>query len=125
MYSSSQSTKYEEMFKSPLDEIIVTKTARDKQRRYLTPAQLRTVLREGVGRVHRRTSPNHDGLYPQNKFVFRGTFQETELDIVFIVEDGQTTIITQMSQHAESLQGMYYEQVGTTATEAIASIKRE
>jgi|APHM01.1.fsa_nt_gi hypothetical protein len=113
------------MPEDPLDEIIVSKTASDKQRRYLTPTQLRTVLREENGRVHRRSSPNHDGLYPKNKFVFRGTFHEKQLDIVFVTEDTQTTVITQMSQHTESLQGMYYEQVGTTAAEAIASIESD
>ncbi|ESS10905.1 MAG: hypothetical protein A07HR60_02048 [uncultured archaeon A07HR60] len=109
----------------PLGEITVSKTAMDKQRRYLTASQLRDALRNAYGRVHRRTSPNHDGLYPQNKFVFRGTFHGKDIDIVFVVEDDQTTVITQMSQHVDSLQGRYYEQVGTSASEAIANMPAE
>lgn len=107
---------------SPLDTIRVTNTAREKQNRYLTPPELRTALREQPGYVCRKTSPNRDGLYDQSKFIIRGTFFETDLDIVFTVESDHLVVLTQMSQHADSLRGHFYEQVGTTAADAVAAV---
>jgi hypothetical protein len=107
---------------SPLDDIRVTETAREKRDRYLTPDQLRTVLREGAGYVCRKRSPNHEGLYDDSKFLMRGTFFETELDIAFIIEDDHVVVVTQMSQHSQSLRGRFYEQIGTTAADAVAAV---
>ena len=108
---------------SPLDTVRVTTTAREKRDRYLTPEELRTALREGSGYVCRKTSPNHEGLYDERKFTIRGTFSGTDLDIVFTVETDHIVVLTQMSQHAESLRGRFYEQVGTTAADAVAAVR--
>lgn len=107
---------------TPLDDIRVTKTARDKRDRYLTPAQLRTALRAGSGYLCRKTSPNHDGLYDDSKFLLRGSFAGVELDIVFQVESDHVVVITQMSQHSESVRGRFYEHVGSTAADAVATL---
>jgi hypothetical protein len=107
---------------SPLDDIEISKTARDKSSRYLAPAQLRTVLREETGYVCRKRSPSHEGLYDDSKFVMRGTFCGTDLDIVFTVETDRVVVVTQMSQHSESLRGRFYERVGTTAADAVAAL---
>ncbi len=107
---------------SPLDDIRVTETAREKRNRYLTPAQLRATLRDGTGYVCRKQSPNHDGLYDSSKFLMRGQFFETELDIAFVLEDDHTVVVTQMSQHSESLRGRFYERVGTTAADAVRAV---
>ena len=103
----------------PLANIDVSDTARKKRGRYLTPDQLRTALRTETGYVCRRTSPNHDGLYDLNKFLFRGTFAGRSLDIVFVVEASRTVVVTQMSQHADSVRGRFYEAVGETARDAV------
>lgn len=110
------------MTTEPLGDIAVSDTAAEKRGRYLTPAQLRTALREGSGRVYRRSSPNHDGLYDQRRFVIRGTFAGTPLDIVFAVETGRVVVVTQMSQHATTLEGRFYEAIGTTAADAAATL---
>lgn len=52
----------------------------------------------------------------------RGTFFGTDLDIVFTVEPDRIVVVTQMSQHANSLRGHFYEQVGTTAADAVAAV---
>ncbi|GAA5433526.1 hypothetical protein [Haloarcula japonica] len=102
-----------------VDRITVSHTAMEKADRYLTPEQLKTVLREHTGYVCRRTSPNHDDLYPNNEFTLRGEFCGLPLDIVFAVEDDHVTVITQMSQHSDSLRGQFYEYVGDTAEDAV------
>ncbi|ERG89704.1 MAG: hypothetical protein J07HX5_01876 [halophilic archaeon J07HX5] len=107
---------------SPLDTVHVSETARAKRDRYLTPAELRTVLRDRAGYVCRKTSPNHEGLYDKTKFIMRGQFRKTDLDIVFTVEPDRLVVVTQMSQHADSLRGRFYEQVGTTAADAVAAV---
>jgi hypothetical protein len=107
---------------SPLDDIEVTRTAREKRTRYLTPAQLRTALREESGYVCRKSSPAHEGLYDDSKFILRGTFFDTGLDIVFTVETDRVVVVTQMSQHSESLRGRFYERIGTTAADAVAAL---
>jgi hypothetical protein len=107
---------------SPLDTVRVSETARAKRDRYLTPAELRTVLRDRAGYVCRKTSPNHEGLYDETKFIMRGRFFGTDLDVVFTVEPDRLVVVTQMSQHADSLRGRFYEQVGTTAADAVAAV---
>jgi hypothetical protein len=107
---------------TPLDDVRVTRTARDKRDRYLTPAELRAAIREGAGYVCRKTSPNHDGLYDDSEFLLRGTFSGVELDIVFRIERDHVVVITQMSQHSESVRGRFYEHVGSTAADAVASV---
>lgn len=109
--------------RTPLDRIQVTATAREKSSRYLTPAQLRTVLRERTGYVCRKSSPRHEGLYDDSKFIARGTFFEVDLDIVFTVESDRVVVVTQMSQHSDSLRGRFYERVGTTAADAVATLR--
>lgn len=106
---------------TPLDEIQVSRTARTKRDRYLTPDQLRTALREGSGYVCRKTSPNHEGLYDGSRFILRGSFFGVDLDIVFTIERDHVVVVTQMSQHSQSLRGRFYEQVGTTAAEAVTT----
>lgn len=108
--------------RAPLDDIRVSQTAQNKSSRYLTPEQLRTVLRTASGYVCRKTSPNHDGLYDDSKFIMRGTFYETQLDIVFTVENDYVTVVTQMSQHADSLRGRFYDHIGETAGDAIEMV---
>lgn len=103
----------------------MTDTAAEKSDRYLTPAQLRRALRTGEGYLARKSSPNHDDLYDTRQFVFRGEFEGVSLDIVFRVEDEYVVVITQMSQHADSLRGHFYEQVGTTASDAIRAVQNE
>ncbi|ELY97571.1 hypothetical protein C482_13149 [Natrialba chahannaoensis JCM 10990] len=107
---------------SPLDTIRITTTARKKCDRYLTPAELKTTLRDRSGYVCRKVSPNHEGLYDKTKFIIRGTFFDIDLDIVFVVESDHIVILTQMSQHADSLRGQFYEQVGTTVADAVAAV---
>jgi hypothetical protein len=107
---------------TPLDDVVITQTAREKSNRYLTPAQLRTTLREASGYVCRKTSPAHEGLYDDSKFIIRGTFSDTDLDIVFTVESDRVVVVTQMSQHSQSLRGRFYERIGTTAADAVARL---
>lgn len=107
---------------TPLDEIRITETARAKRGRYLTCDQLRTVLRARSGYVCRKCSPNHEGLYDESEFLMRGTFFATDLDIVFTIESNCVVVVTQMSQHNESLRGRFYERVGTTAADAVATL---
>lgn len=107
---------------SQLDDIVVTQTAREKRNRYLTPAQLRAALRQGSGYVCRKSSPAHEGLYDDSTFIIRGTFSGTDLDIVFTVESDRVVVVTQMSQHSQSLRGRFYERVGTTAADAVARL---
>jgi len=102
-----------------VDRVEISHTAAEKADRYLSPAQLETVLREHTGYVCRRTSPNHDNLYPDNEFTLRGEFYGLSLDIVFAVESDRVAVITQMSQHSDSLRGQFYEYVGDTAEDAI------
>ena len=109
----------------PLQDIRVTDTAAEKSDRYLTPAQLRRALRAGEGYVARKRSPNHDDLYDDTRFVFRGEFGDTPLDVVFEVEDECVVVITQMSQHADSLRGRFYERVGTTVADAVAAVRED
>lgn len=104
---------------NPLDNIAVTDTAREKRGRYLTADQLRATLREGSGYVCRRCSPNHDGLYEDDEFILRGEFDGLPLDIVFTVDADGVVVITQMSQHNDSLRGRFYERVGSTAADAV------
>ena len=105
-----------------LDDIVITQTARQKSNRYLTPAGLRTALREGSGYVCRKTSPAHEGLYDDSKFIIRGTFSGVDLDIVFTVESDRVVVVTQMSQHSQSLRGRFHERVGATAADAVATL---
>ncbi len=107
----------------PLQDVRVTDTAAEKSDRYLTPAQLRRALRTAEGYVARKTSPNHDDLYDDRQFVFRGEFEGVPLDVVFSVEDESVVVITQMSQHADSLRGRFYERVGTTAGDAVRTVQ--
>lgn len=106
---------------TPLDEIQVSRTARTKRDRYLTPDQLRTALREGSGYVCRKASPNHEGLYDDSRFILRGTLFSMNLNIVFTIERDHVVVVTQMSQHSQSLRGRFYERVGTTTAEAVAT----
>lgn len=102
-----------------LDTIVVSDTAAEKTDRYLTATQLKRVLREETGYVCTQTSPNHDGLYADDEFVMRGEFDGQALDIVFAVEEDCVVVVTQMSQHDDSLRGHFYEYVGETASDAI------
>ena len=103
-----------------VDNIEVSGTAEKKRSRYLTAAQLKTVLREQTGYVCTKSSPNHDNLYPDNKFILRGKFYDTQLDILFVVEEnGDVVVVTQMSQHSDSLRGRFYRYVGESVSDAI------
>jgi hypothetical protein len=102
-----------------LDRIIITHTAAEKSERYLTQSQLKKVLRESTGYICRQASPNHHGLYANNKFIMRGEFFGQSLDIIFAVEDDHIVVITQMSQHSDSLRGRFYEFIGSSVTAAI------
>lgn len=113
------------MESDPLQDVVVSETARKKQGRYLRPEQLRRTLRTESGSVYRRSSPNHDGLYDENRFILRGTFHETALDIVFVVEHTKVVVVTQMGQHTTSMQGRFYETVGETAADAITWLRVE
>lgn len=108
-----------------IDRIEVTRTAAKKSGRYLTPTQLRTVLREHTGYVCTRSSPNHEGLYSDTEFIIRGEFYGCSLDIVFVVEANHLVVVTQMSQHNDSLRGRFYEYVGETAADAIDRVHSE
>jgi ADP-ribose pyrophosphatase YjhB (NUDIX family) len=102
-----------------LERIEITETAGEKRDRYLTESQLRRALREETGYVCRRSSPNHDDLYATTEFIIRGEFCGHALDIVFTVEDDRIVVITQMSQHSDSLRGRFYEYVGESVADAI------
>lgn len=102
-----------------LTTIEVTKTAAEKRARYLNESQLKDALREATGYVCRKSSPNHDNLYADNEFIIRGEFDGQALDIVFTVEDECVVVITQMSQHSDSLRGRFYEYVGESAADAV------
>jgi hypothetical protein len=103
-----------------VDSIEVSGTAAEKRSRYLSVAQLKTVLREQTGYVCTKSSPNHDNLYPDNKFILRGEFYDTQLDIVFVVEENDhVVVVTQMSQHSDSLRGRFYRHVGEGVSDAI------
>jgi hypothetical protein len=39
---------------------------------------------------------------------------------VFVVGDKDITVITQMSQHTNSLQGRYYQEIGNSVEDAIS-----
>jgi hypothetical protein len=99
--------------------IVISQTAANKADRYLTTSQLKDVLRDSTGYICRQASPNHDGLYPENEFIMRGEFFGHSLDIVFAVEADQIIVITQMSQHADSLRGRFYEFIGDSVPTAI------
>ena len=102
------------------DQIEVSGTASAKSTRYLTPAQLKTVLCEQTGYVCTKTSPNHDNLYSERKFILRGEFFDIQLDIVFVVEqDTEIIVVTQMSQHSDSLRGRFYQHVGERVSDAV------
>ncbi len=107
----------------PLDRVVVSDTARQKRGRYLDEAAIVDALRSGEGYVCRKASPNHDGLYDERKFTMRGTFDGTDVDIVFVVEDDRVVVVTQMSQHADSLRGRFHERVGSTAADAVAAVR--
>ena len=107
----------------PLDRIVVSDTARQKRKRYLDEAAIVDALRSGEGYVCRKTSPNHDGLYEDDKFTMRGTFDGIDIDIVFVVEDDRVVVVTQMSQHADSLRGRFHERVGSTAADAVTTAR--
>jgi hypothetical protein len=102
-----------------IDSIDVSETAAKKATRYLTAAQLRRVLRTETGYVCTRTSPNHDDLYADDTFIMRGDFCGQSLDIVFAVEGESLVVITQTSQHADSLRGRFYQYVGDSAADAL------
>lgn len=102
-----------------LDRVEITDTAAEKADRYLSEAELERALRQGTGYVCTQTSPNHEDLYPDNEFVMRGEFCGQSLDIVFTVEDDRVVVVTQMSQHADSLRGRFYEYVGDSAADAV------
>lgn len=102
-----------------LSRIEISHTAEKKADRYLTASQLKTVLREGTGYVCKRTSPNHEGLYADAEFTMRGEFHGVALDIVFAVEDDHVAVVTQMSQHNDSLRGQFYQYIGDTAQDAV------
>ena len=108
-----------------IDRIHITHTAAKKSGRYLTPTQLRTVLREQTGYVCTRCSPNHDGLYSDTEFILRGEFYGVPLDIVFVVEPDHLVVVTQMSQHNGNLRGRFYEYVGETAADAVDRVRSE
>jgi len=55
-------------------------------------------------------------------FLLRGTFFGMDLDVVFTVETDRVVVVTQMSQHSKSLRGRFYEQVGTTAADAVTAV---
>jgi hypothetical protein len=107
----------------PLDRIVVSDTAREKRGRYLDEAAVVEALRSGEGYVCRKSSPNHEGLYEDNRFVFRGEFDGVALDLVFVVEADHVVVVTQMSQHADSLRGRFYERVGSTAADAVRAVR--
>jgi hypothetical protein len=113
------------MTPDPLHDIVISETASEKRDRYLRPDQIRTTLREESGSVYRRSSPNHDGLYDKNRFIFRGTFHGKELDIVFVVERSKVIVVTQMGQHASTMHGRFYDEVGQTAADAISWLRAE
>ncbi|MFT4880650.1 MAG: hypothetical protein ACI9CA_000933 [Natronomonas sp.] len=113
------------MTPDPLHDIVISETARKKRDRYLRPDQLRRTLRNGSGSVYRRSSPNHDGLYDESRFILRGTFHGKDLDIVFVVERTTITVVTQMGQHATTMQGRFYDEVGRTAADAVAWVRVE
>ena len=106
----------------PLDRIVVSDTARQRRERYLDEAAIVDALHSGEGYVCRKTSPNHDGLYEDDKFTMRGTFDGIDVDIVFVVEDDRV-VVTQMSQHVDSLRGRFHERVGSTAADAVAAVR--
>ena len=102
------------------DSIKVSETAARKHSRYLTTAQLKAVLRGQTGYICTKSSPNHDDLYSDNKFILRGEFYQVQLDIVFVVEQhSDLVVVTQMSQHSDSLRGRFYQYVGETVGDAI------
>jgi hypothetical protein len=103
-----------------MDTIHVSNTAKNKSERYLSAKQLRDVIYCEEGYICRKTSPNHEGLYDDNKFIMRGRFYDTNIDIVFVVGDKDITVITQMSQHTNSLQGRYYQEIGNSVEDAIS-----
>jgi hypothetical protein len=105
-----------------LERIEVTKTAGEKRDRYLNESQLKRVIWEESGYVCRKSSPNHEDLYATNEFIIRGEFCGHALDIVFTIEDDRIVVITQMSQHSESLRGRFYEYVGETVADAVAYV---
>jgi len=106
------------------DNIKVSETAAKKRSRYLTTAQLKTVLREQTGYVCTKSSPNHNNLYSDTKFILRGEFYETQLDIVFVIEQhSDLVVVTQMSQHSDSLRGRFYQYVGETVSDAIEYVQ--
>jgi hypothetical protein len=90
---------------TPLDEIQVSRTARTKRDRYLTPDQF-------VGRPHPTT---------RGCTTIRDSFFGMNLNIVFTIERDHVVAVTQMSQHSQSLRGRFYERVGTTTVEAVAT----
>lgn len=108
-----------------VDSIEITHTAAKKAGRYLTPAQLRTVLQEHTGYVCTQSSPNHEGLYADNEFILRGEFYGLSLDIVFVVEPDHIVVVTQMSQHNDSLRGRFYEHVGETVADAVVRVRSD
>lgn len=105
---------------SVLDTIHISGTAKDKSKRYLSEEQLKNVIKYKEGYICKKTSPNHEGLYEDNKFIMRGRFYDTNIDIVFVIEDRNITVITQMSQHTNSLRGRYYQEIGNSVEDAIS-----
>ena len=102
-----------------MDTVQISSTAKEKSNRYLSTKQLEDIIRNGEGYVCRRTSPNHEGLYNDNKFIMRGKFYGKKLDIVFAVNDENIGVITQMSQHADTYKGRFYQKVGDSVKDAV------
>jgi len=48
----------------------------------------------------------------------RGEFRGPPLDVV-VVESDRIVVVTQVSQHSESLRGRFYERVGETVADAV------
>ena len=68
-----------------VDNIEVSGTAAKKRSRYLTAAQPKPVLPEQTGYACTKSSPNHDSLNPDNKFILPGQFTHTQLEPRFLL----------------------------------------
>lgn len=103
-----------------IDSIYISNTAKNKSNRYLSSDQLRSVIRHKEGYICKKASPNHEDLYEDNKFIMRGEFYDVEIDIVFVVGGEDITVVTQMSQHANSLKGRYYQKIGNSVEDTLS-----
>lgn len=110
---------------SIMSTIHISSTADDKSKRYLSNEELEDTIRNGEGYVCRRTSPNHKNLYNDSNFLMRGEFHGEKLDIVFAVNDDSIGVITQMSQHADSYRGRFYEKIGDSVQDAVTYVEEQ